>query len=99
MDVLAEVHNQPELERALGLQTKLMGINNRDLKTLKTNLNTTLELAPMVPPDRFLIGESGLRTNADVKTLAAIGVHCFLVGESLMRESDVTAATRALLGR
>jgi indole-3-glycerol phosphate synthase len=98
MDVLAEVHNQPELERALGLQTKLIGINNRNLKTLQTDLNTTLELAPMIPPDRFLIGESGLRTQADLQRLAGIGVHCFLVGESLMRQPDVTAATRELLG-
>jgi indole-3-glycerol phosphate synthase len=99
MDVLAEVHNQPELERALGLQTKLIGINNRNLKTLKTDLNTTLELAPLVPPDRFLIGESGLRSNADLRMLAQIGVHSFLVGESLLRQPDVTAATKALLGQ
>jgi indole-3-glycerol phosphate synthase len=98
MDVLAEVHNQEELERALGLQTKLIGINNRNLKTLKTDLQTTLELAPMVPPDRFLIGESGLRSHEDLLKLARIGVHCFLVGESLMRQPDVTAATKALLG-
>jgi indole-3-glycerol phosphate synthase len=99
MDVLAEVHNQPELERALGLQTKLIGINNRNLKTLKTDLNTTLQLAPLVPPDRFLIGESGLRTNADLRMLAQIGVHSFLVGESLLRQPNVTAATKALLGQ
>jgi indole-3-glycerol phosphate synthase len=98
MDVLAEVHNATELVRALGLQTKLIGINNRNLKTLKTDLNTTIELAPMVPPDRFLISESGLRSNADLQRMAQHGVHCFLVGESLMRQSDVAAATRALLG-
>jgi indole-3-glycerol phosphate synthase len=98
LDVLVEVHNVDELVRALGMQTKLIGINNRDLKTLKTDLNTTLQLAPMVPPDRFLIGESGIRTHADVLQLGALGVHCFLVGEALMRQPDVEAATRTLLG-
>ncbi len=74
LDVLVEVHNLPELERALGLQTKLIGINNRNLKTLKTDLATTEELAPHVPPDRFLIGESGIRTHADMARLGPIGV-------------------------
>ena len=98
LDVLVEVHNAAELQRALGLQTKLIGINNRNLKTLVTDLNTTHDLAPLVPPDRFLIGESGIRNHGDVERLATMGVHCFLVGESLMRQDDVTAATRALLG-
>jgi indole-3-glycerol phosphate synthase len=97
MDVLAEVHNRRELERALGLQTSLIGLNNRDLNTLVTDLAITEELAPLVPPDRFLIAESGIRTNADVRRLAAVGPHCFLVGESLMRQPDVTSATRTLL--
>lgn len=97
LDVLVEVHSQRELERALGLQTKLIGVNARNLKTLQTNLATVEELAPFVPPDRFIIAESGLRSNADLKRMSAIGVNAFLVGESLMRQTDVAAATRALL--
>ncbi len=97
MDVLAEVHNQRELNRALGLQTSLIGINNRNLKTLVTDIATTEELAPQVPADRFLIAESGIRNHADLARLAAAGTQCFLVGESLMRQPDVAAATRALL--
>jgi indole-3-glycerol phosphate synthase len=98
MDVLAEVHNRPELDRALGLQTKLIGINNRDLSTLRTDLNVTFDLSSEVPPDRFVIAESGIRTHADVQALEATSIRCFLVGEALMRQTDVEAATRALLG-
>jgi indole-3-glycerol phosphate synthase len=98
MDVLVEVHDRRELERALGLQTQLIGINNRDLKTLRTDLSTTESLAPLVPPDRFLIAESGIRNNADLQRLAAAGAFCFLVGEGLMRQPDVAAAVRELLG-
>jgi indole-3-glycerol phosphate synthase len=98
MDVLAEVHDRHELERALGLQTQLIGINNRDLKTLRTDLSVTETLAPLVPPDRFLIAESGIRNNADLQRLAAAGSFCFLVGESLMRQPDVAEAVRQLLG-
>jgi indole-3-glycerol phosphate synthase len=98
MDVLAEVHDKRELDRALGLETSLIGINNRDLRTLKTDLATTEELAPLVPPDRFLVAESGIRDTNDLRRLSAVGPNCYLVGESLMRQADVTAAVRALLG-
>jgi indole-3-glycerol phosphate synthase len=97
MDVLAEVHDLAELQRALGLQTKLIGVNARNLKTLKTDLDNVVALAPQVPPDRFLIAESGLKSHADLQRMAGIGVHCFLVGESLMRQDDVAAATQTLL--
>lgn len=98
MDVLAEVHSADELDRALGLETNLVGINNRNLKTLEVNLRTTLDIAPLVPPDRFVIAESGIRRHEDLQMLSATGVKCFLVGEWLMRQPDVTAATRQLLG-
>ncbi|HEY0184156.1 MAG TPA: indole-3-glycerol phosphate synthase TrpC [Rhodopila sp.] len=98
LDVLVEVHDRDELERALLLETSLIGINNRNLKTLVTDLAVTDELAPLVPPDRFPIAESGIRTNQDLRRLGAVGTNCFLVGESLMRQADVTAALRTLLG-
>jgi indole-3-glycerol phosphate synthase len=98
LDVLVEVHDRDELDRALLLETSLIGINNRNLKTLVTDLATTEALAQHVPPDRFLICESGIRDNADLRRLSAVGPQCYLVGESLMRQDDVTAAVRALLG-
>jgi indole-3-glycerol phosphate synthase len=97
LDVLVEVHDHPELVRALCMQTRLIGVNNRNLKTLEVDINTTLQLALHVPPDRFLIGESGLRDHADLQKLAGSAVHCFLVGESLLRQQDVEGATRKLL--
>ena len=97
MDVLAEVHETDELQRALKLKTKLIGINNRNLKTLQTDIETSLQLAPLLPSDRFPVAESGLRRNADLQRLGAIGINAFLVGESLLRHDDVAAAARELL--
>jgi len=95
--VLAEVHDGSELDRALRLGVRMIGINNRNLKTLQTDLATTERLAPEVPADRIVVAESGVRQPEDLDRLAAAGARCFLVGETLMREPDVAAATRRLL--
>ncbi len=98
LDVLVEVHDEAELNRALALEPAMIGINNRDLKTFVTDLGVTLRLAPRIPKDILVVAESGLATHADLKSLADGGVTTFLIGESLMRQPDVAAATRALIG-
>ncbi|GEO41067.1 indole-3-glycerol phosphate synthase [Skermanella aerolata] len=97
MDVLVEVHNGEELDRALQLPCELIGVNNRNLKTLAVDIATTEQLAAWLPEGRMLVSESGLYTPADLARMAQVGAKCFLVGESLMRQQDVAEATRSLL--
>ena len=95
---LVEIHTREELEKALATDAEIIGINNRDLKTFSTDLETTLELAPSIPKDRIVVSESGINTREDIETLMQAGVHSFLVGEALMRSEDIGGKLRELLG-
>jgi indole-3-glycerol phosphate synthase len=97
MDALIETHDEVEMERALKLDAELIGVNNRNLKTFVTDLSTPTRLSTMIPPSRLLVAESGINTRADIAQLQAAGAKAFLIGESLMRQDDVCAATRNIL--
>ncbi|MEG3165627.1 indole-3-glycerol phosphate synthase TrpC [Sphingomonas sp. PB2P19] len=98
MDVLVEIHDAHELERALKLKSRLIGVNNRDLRDFSVDFRRTFDLVALAPKDCTFVAESGLTTRADLDALAEKGVHCFLIGEALMRQDDIEAATRAIVG-
>ncbi|MEM8799543.1 MAG: indole-3-glycerol phosphate synthase TrpC [Pseudomonadota bacterium] len=98
LDILIEIHDEEELARALRLPTGMIGVNNRNLKTLEVNLETGLRLAEQIPPDRLFVAESGISHCDHIRVFQEAGANAFLVGESLMRQHDVGAATRALRG-
>ena len=97
LDVLIETHNESELKRALTLEGRLIGVNNRDLRNFETSLEVSERLTPLIPKDKIVVAESGISTHADCRRLAKAGIEAFLVGEALMREKDVAQATRTLL--
>ncbi len=99
LSALVEVHTREELKKALAVGAEIIGINNRNLKTFFTDLRTTLILAPSIPKDRIVVSESGINTKGDIETLMKAGIHCFLVGEALMRSEDIGGKLRELLGR
>ena len=99
MDALVEIHNIEELDRAIALNSKLLGINNRNLKTLQVDLSVTEELIKKAPKDSILVSESGIRNRSDIERIVACGVNCFLVGESLMREKNIDSALSKLIGK
>ena len=98
MDVLVEVHNESELDRALRLRSRLIGVNNRNLNTFEVDVHKTYELVARAPADCTFVAESGLTSRADLDAMAEHDIRCFLIGESLMRQPDVEAATRAMVG-
>ena len=99
MDALVEIHNIEELDRAIALNSKLLGINNRNLKTLQVDLSVTEELIKKAPKDSILVSESGIRNRSDIERIVACGVNCFLVGESLLREKNIGSALSKLIGK
>jgi len=99
MDVIIEVHDRNELKRALKLKSKLIGVNNRNLKTLSTDINTTIKLSENFPDNKILISESGLKTHSDLKMLKSYGANCFLIGEHLLKESNIEIATKSILNK